>query len=308
MILTVTANPTIDRVYFIDDFKTGKVHRAKRISRSAGGKGLNVARVAAILGAKTGAMGFVGGYTGDFILSEIEKQGIGNFFTYIKGETRTCVNITDKAGISSEMLEEGPEILQEEKDRFIKTYTACVDDFDVICISGSLPKGLTGNFYRELICLAKKRKRKVIVDTVGNVLEELLTAEPYMVKPNQDELSVLMNREITTDDDIKEALWYLLKKGVEVPFFSMGKDGAATLINGCCYRFLSPDVEVVNAVGSGDSTVAGVAAGLDMGYTIEDAMKLGMAAGIANTQFEQTGIVTKELVENFYNLVQVKKI
>lgn len=308
MILTVTANPTIDRVYFIDDLETGKLHRAKRVSRSAGGKGINVARVATILGRKTGAMGFVGGYTGDFIRSEVEKLGIENMLTNIMGETRTSVNITNDKGASCEILEEGPEITEEEKNDFIKTYTNRISDYDVICVSGSLPKGLTGSFYRELVCIAKENRKKIIVDTGGVALLEILSSSPFMVKPNQDEVSDLMNLEITTDDDMKKALYYLNEKGVEVPFISMGKDGASALIDGCCYKFVVPSVKVVNTVGSGDSAIAGVATGIDMGMSLVNSIKLGMAAGIVNTQFEQTGVVTSEMVEKFYNLVEVKMI
>lgn len=308
MILTVTANPTIDRVYFIDDFEMGKLYRSKHVSRSAGGKGINVARVAGILGRETAAMGFVGGYTGDFIQSEIEKLGIKNLFTPISGETRTNVNISDQNGVSGEILEEGPEISAEEKERFIKAYSTCINDYDIICVSGSLPRGLTSNFYAELIQIARKRSKKIIMDTSGKALEDILSAKPYMVKPNQDEIAALMNKKIITDDDIKEALFYLSEKGIEVPFISLGKEGAAAFIEGRCYKFTTPDVKVVNAVGSGDSSVAGIAAGLDMGYDLENAIKLGMASGTANTQFEQTGIVTKELVEQYFSQIQVKII
>ena len=308
MILTVTANPAIDRVYFIEDFEIGKVHRANRISCSAGGKGLNVARVAHIIGRETAAMGFVGGYTGEFIKSETEKQGIINLFTDIAEETRTCVNISDANGLSGEILEAGPKVSEEERQRFISDYSAYIKDYDIICVSGSLPRGLTSDFYAELSRIAKEKGKKIIIDTSGRTLEEILCANPYMVKPNEDELSALMNKEITTDDDIKDALFYLKEKGVEVPLLSLGKDGAAAMIDGCCYKFLTQPVKVVNAVGSGDSTVAGIAAGLDMGYSLEDAIKLGMATGTANTQFEQTGMVTKELVDKFFSQIKVKEI
>ena len=308
MILTVTANPTIDRVYFVDDFEFGKVHRVENVSRSAGGKGINVARVAKIIGANTSAMGFVGGYTGEFIKSQVKKQGIKELFTSIEGETRTCVNISDNSGKSGEILESGPEISEEEKLRFIKEYTENIDEADVICLSGSLPKGLTSDFYKELILIAKKKQKKVIADTSGKVLKEILDSKPYMVKPNDDELCQLMGKEIKTDEDIKQALFYLYDKGIEVPFISLGKDGAAAMTENICYRFFAPEVKVVNTVGSGDSAVAGVATGLDMGYSIKDAIKLGMAAGVANTQFAQTGIVTKELVEEFYRQIIIKEI
>ena len=94
MVLTVTLNPTIDRVYFVDDFKTGRVHRSENFMRAVGGKGLDVSRVVKILGVDTAAMGFVGGYTGDFVKTETEKDGIKPLFTEIEGETRTCINIS----------------------------------------------------------------------------------------------------------------------------------------------------------------------------------------------------------------------
>ncbi len=308
MILTVTSNPAIDRVYFLEEFEMGKVYRTKRFSRTAGGKGLNVARVAHLIGCETAAMGFAGGFSGDFIQNEIKKQGIRNLFTDIAEETRTCLNISDVNGISGEILEPGPEISKEEKNRFLKDYSSYVDDYKIICVSGSLPRGLTSDFYVELIQIARERRKKIIIDTSGNTLEDILSAKPFMVKPNQDEVSVLMNKEITTDDHIKEALCYLFNKGVEIPFITLGKNGSAAMIDGCYYKFSTPSVKVVNAVGSGDSSVAGIAAGLDMGYSVVDAIKLGMAAGTANTQFEQTGMVTKELVDKYYSLIKVKEI
>ena len=121
MILTVTANPAIDIVYFVDEFKMGEVHRPFKMTCSAGGKGINVSRVASIMGESVTAMGFVGGNNGAFIQSEMEKLGIKNMFTEIKGETRKCVNISDASGKSGEILESGPEISKDEEERFLKT-------------------------------------------------------------------------------------------------------------------------------------------------------------------------------------------
>lgn len=307
MILTVTLNPAIDRVYFLDEFTMGNVYRTQRFTYTAGGKGLNVARVAHLVGCDTAAMGFAGGYSGEFIKSEIEKQGIRNLFTDIAGETRTCLNISDANGISGEILEPGPEITSEEKNRFIKEYYSIVEDYKIICVSGSLPQALNSDFYIELINIAREKGKKIIIDTSGNTLKDILSAKPFMVKPNKEEISALMNKEIDTDCHIKDALRYLSDKGVEVPLISLGKNGSAAMINKKYFRFIPPFVKAVNAVGSGDSSVAGIAAGLDMGYNITDAVKLGMAAGTANTQFEQTGMVTKELVDKFYSLIEVKE-
>ncbi len=303
MILTVTANPTIDRVYFVEKFDMGEVHRPVKFTRSAGGKGLNVARVAKIMGADTSAMGFVGGYTGEFIKKDVEKNGIKNLFTQIEGETRTCVNISDKNGKSGEILEAGPEVNDKEAQTFLKEFKNVLNDYNIICVSGSLPKGLDSSFYIELVKAAKENNKKIIVDTSGKTLEDILVSKPYMVKPNKDELSALVGFEIKSYEEIKKALDFLSKKGIEVPFISLGKDGAAALIGGKYYKFSTPNIKVVNTVGSGDSTIAGITFGLDSGKDIVESIKLGMAAGTANTQFEQTGMVTKELVEEFYKQI-----
>lgn len=105
---------------------------------------------------------------------------------------------------SVEILEPGPQIFQEEKSRFLKDYSRHIDNYEIIRVSGSLPRGLASNFYTELINIAKDKKKKVIMDTSGKTLEDILSAKPYMVKPNSDEISLLMNKEITTDEYIKD--------------------------------------------------------------------------------------------------------
>ena len=308
MILTVTPNPCIDRVYFVDEFEMGEVHRPHRFTCTAGGKGLNVSRVAHLMGHKTLAMGFVGGFNGEFIKSEITKQGIANSFTQIAGETRICVNISDKNGLSGEILESGPYVTQEEKKAFLMAFEKEIDAADIICAAGSLPKGLDSSFYIELVSIARKHGKKIITDASGKTLDDVIKAKPFMVKPNRYELSLLMKKEINSIEDVKEALDFLQKSGVELPLATLGKDGAMAYTDGIFYKFSSPEVEVINTVGSGDSSVSGIAVGLSRGMNIIDSIKLGMAAGTANTQSPETGFVTPELVEKYYKEIIVDKI
>lgn len=308
MILTVTPNPCIDRVYFVDEFEMGEVHRPHRFTCTAGGKGLNVSRVAHLMGHKTLAMGFVGGFNGEFIKSEITKQGVENKFTQIDGETRICINISDKNGLSGEILESGPFVTEEEKKAFLLTFESEIDSADIVCAAGSLPKGLDSSFYIELVRIAKAHGKRIITDASGKTLEDVIKAQPFMVKPNRYELSLLMEKEINSIEDVKEALTFLQKSGVELPLATLGKDGAMAYIDGRFYKFSSPEVEVINTVGSGDSSVSGIAVGLSRGMSIIDSIKLGMAAGTANTQSPDTGVVTKELVEKYYKEIIVDTI
>lgn len=301
-ILTVTANPAIDRVYFVDDFVMGEVRRPRKTVFTPGGKGLNVSRVASLLGADVTAMGFAGGYTGDFIKAEIRKTGISEKFTDIQGETRICVNITDKTGASGEILEKGPSVTADEEKMFLDSFRNNIKECDVITVSGSLPEGLTTDFYGKIAAISAQENKKMIFDTSGKALTEIVKAKPYMIKPNKDEFLQFTGQERF---EAKKALLILKELGVEVPFISLGKDGAAAMIDGRFCRFSVPVVKVINSVGSGDSTVAGIATGISRKMSLCDSIRLGMAAGISNTQFESTGVISKKQVEELYNSIEV---
>ncbi len=304
MILTVTLNPAIDRVYFVDNLDIGEVNRPADMTYTAGGKGLNVSRVATLIGEKVDATGFVAGYNGQFICDDIQKIGIGNKFVQIDGETRICINITDRSnGKSTEVLEKGPVVSEADCDKFIDFYTKNISNYDVISISGSMPKGVPTDFYAKLVEIAKQQGKKIVVDTSGDALVSVIKAKPYMVKPNKYELSKYLGREISTLDDVKAAAKELFESGISFPVISLGKDGCIAYIDNKCYHFISPDVKTVNTVGSGDSFIAGVVAGLVRGMNGIDIMKLANACGTANTQFSQTGMVSKELVDKFFKEV-----
>lgn len=306
MILTVTANPAVDKVYFVDDFVMGNVYRPKDTRVSAGGKGLNVSRVAAILGSPVTATGFLGGGSGEFIKKETEALGIISCFTPIAGETRTCINISNDSGVSGEILEAGPLITASEKDEFFLLFRKKIELCDVVCISGSLPKGLDSTFYGELIRICKHNNTPVIVDTSGQTLMDVIDYSPFMVKPNGDEAAQFYGKDIKDVENVKCALKQMKSKGIAIPLMTLGKNGAVAFIENEFYRFRTPDIVVKNAVGSGDSTVAGIAVGIWKGYSSVDAIRFGMACGVSNTQFEQTGMVTPEAVAEFYKQITVE--
>lgn len=308
MILTVTANPAVDKVYFVDEFIMGNVYRPKSMVASAGGKGLNVTRVASILGQPVIAMGFLGGGASSFIQKEVEKLGAIPCFTTVCGETRTCINISNSSGVSGEILEPGPNITPAENKSFLELFDKKVDLCDVVCVSGSLPNGLDSEFYNKLINKCVKKGKPIIVDTSGQTLIDVIDKSPFMIKPNSDEIVSLFGNTLDNKNDMKNVLYLLKKKGIAVPLITLGKDGAIAMVEDKYYHYNMPDVSVKNSVGSGDSTVAGIAVGICKGLSFLDAVKLGMACGIANTQFEQTGMVSEDLVKKFYNQILVEVI
>ena len=189
MILTVTANASIDRRYVMGALEPGKVNRVAKCTMTAGGKGLNVARAAAAAGETVMTTGFLDGHHGRYIQEALRKDGIGESFVWCEGETRSCINIWDEAGQqTTELLEPGLTVTQENMDELLRVFSGLVVQADAIAISGSLPQGADAGLYRSLIRTAGLAGKKVILDTGGKTLRDCISSGPYMVKPNLEEL------------------------------------------------------------------------------------------------------------------------
>ncbi len=309
MILSITMNPAVDKIYLLENYRINEVHRPIQVIDSPGGKGINVARVARTLGEKVATTGFVGGANGKFIEDEVEKLGMENRFVHIEGNTRICVNVTDTVGKTcTEVLEPGPFIEKEIAEIFIQEFEKMIQDVDVITMSGSLPQGMGADFYYRLIQIAKRENKKVILDTSKDALVQGITSKPYMIKPNTDEIKSFYSGRLETLEEKIEALRFLAQKEVALPVISLGGQGSIAAYEGEIYHVCFPSIEVVNTVGSGDSFVAGCAVGFMRGYDVVETLRLATACGSVNAMYSQTGFVTLEDVEAFKEKVEVKKI
>lgn len=309
MILAINMNPAIDKVYAVDDFQVGKVFRPRAMTATAGGKGLNVARVAHLLGEKVMVTGLVGGSTGRQIEESVKEQGMDSRFITIQGESRICINVTDEKNITStEILEPGPVVTLEEGERFLGRYQELLQECSVVTASGSLPKGMPKDLYATLIRMAGESGKKFILDTSGEYFLEGIKQKPYMIKPNADELTSVMKRKPKNMSDYVDALRKFRELGVQMPVISLGKQGCMAALEDGIYHFTTPEIKVVNTVGSGDSFVAGCAAGLHRGMQPVEIIRLGMACGTANTQFFKTGWVTVDKVNTFLSMIKYEKL
>jgi tagatose 6-phosphate kinase len=309
MILTVTLNPAVDKSYYVDKMTLGEVVRVKECKSTAGGKGINVAKVANLLGEKVIATGFTGGHTGDFINSFLTNAGIKTSFITIESDTRTCINIDDNTnGKQTELLEPGAFISQEKQDEFISHFKELLKECDIIAISGSVPAGIDENYYPKLIELAKKAGRKVILDTSGKLLKAGINACPHIIKPNRDEMIDYIGRDIKTKEEIIEAATEIRAKGLETVIVSLGKDGAIFVTADGVYQGITPDIKIVNTVACGDSLVAGFATGISRNLPIKEAIKLAMAVSTANALRKETGFFIKEDLDKLLTMVEAVKL
>lgn len=309
MILTVTMNPSIDVSYPLEVLHIDTVNRIEKVSKTAGGKGLNVSRVLSQLNAPLKATGVVGGKFGDYLTEQLDKDGIPHSFSKIEGETRSCIAILHE-GKQTEILESGPEVTTEEQEAFVAHFEELMADTDFITISGSLPKGINHDFYSLLIDKATEADVKVLLDTSGATLKASLenTHKPFLIKPNETEIADLLGKEIHSDDELVEALEDKKFDGIEWIVVTLGADGAIIKHQDNYYRVEIPTIEVVNPVGSGDSTIAGLAYALSEGKSAEDVIKSGMVTGMLNTLEEKTGFINVDNFETLFKQIKVEKI
>ncbi|EMW5544941.1 hexose kinase [Enterococcus faecium] len=311
MIVTVTMNPSIDISYPLVSWNVDTVNRTDQVSKTAGGKGLNVTRVIHDLKGDVLATGVLGGFHGAFIADELKRAGIKQKFTDIKEESRDSIAILHE-GNQTEILEAGPTVSYEEQQDFLENFKELIKKAKIVTISGSLAKGLPSNFYQTLVQLTEEQSIKVLVDTSGESLRQVLAGEqkPFLIKPNLEELSALLRYSFSIDrlEELQEGLNQPIFAGIEWIVVSLGKARAFAKHKDCFYRVTLPTIKAVNPVGSGDATVGGFAYGLSQEMDEIELLKFCMATGMSNAQEGQTGHVALANVQSHIEKITVQKI
>lgn len=310
MILAVTMNPSVDISYHLHEFKLDGVNRVENVRKTAGGKGLNVARVITQMEEDVLATGVLGGTLGDYIVQELNKCDIPSDFLKIEKESRNCIAILHE-GMQTEILESGPTLTKEEGADFLGKFNNLLSKVSFVTISGSLPKGLAANFYQQMLTMSQKKGVPVLLDTSGESLRKALLhkEKPLAIKPNTEELSQLLGMEVDGRiSNLKHALDHELFKGIEWIVVSMGEHGAFVRHGVDDYRVTIPKIDVVNPVGSGDATVAGLAVALNRNLPVEEVLKTAMTIGMLNTMEAGTGSINMTKFDQYYDLVIVERI
>lgn len=309
MITTVTLNASIDKAYRLEgDFQPGQVMRVKETRNTAGGKGLNVARVVQLCQEEVLATGFVGGFNGRYLEFLLKEDGIASRFTPIAGETRSCINVLDTAFGSTELLEAGCQVTEEEVAVFLEQYTQLLEETDVVTLSGSLPQGVPVSIYAQLVELAHQAGKQVILDSSGQSFQEGLKAKPTLVKPNQDEIQALFGVSIETVEDTIAYARQIAAQGAQYVVVSLGGDGALMVTEEAVYHARPPKITPVNTVGCGDSMVAALAVGLKRGHSPQECLTFAVAVGTANALTHSTGHFRQEDLDGIYPEVTVETL
>lgn len=278
MIYTITLNPSIDYIMRVNNLTIGKTNRSIEEYKFPGGKGVNVSRILHRLDIPSTALGFLGGFTGSFIQNALENEGIRCDFTKIKEDTR--INIKLKEQTESEINASGPQISEEEQALFLDKI-AQLSKQDFVVLSGSLPSSLSPDFYQEVIRQLHKQEVSFVLDTTGKQLLDNLVFQPFLIKPNKDELEELIDARLETLEEITSAATVLLERGAQNVLVSLGAEGAVLVHPTGTIHLPAPKGIVKNSVGAGDSMVAGFIGAYTQEADLKSALKLGIACGSA---------------------------
>ena len=203
-------------------------------------------------------------------------------------------------------------LFQRKKDRqFLNHLETLLDEVAVVTISGSLPKGLPDDYYVKVIKKCKDRNIKVILDTSGSVLKNVMDSKvkPFAIKPNIDELKGLFSdSDFTSEKAIREALQSEKFSGIECVMVSDGSKGSYVKWEENSYKVTIPKVDAVNPVGSGDATVAGLASALENKQSVEEGIKTAMTTGVLNALNEKTGSIDATDFDAIFDQITVEAL
>lgn len=304
MIYTVTFNPAIDYVMRIPELRTGLVNRSENEEIYFGGKGINVSIILNELGIKTKALGFSAGFTGTAIEQGVNAQGIETDFVRLdSGCSR--INVKIKSKQETELNGQGPEISAEAIDQLFDKLDK-IENGDTLVLAGSIPNTLPENIYEKILERLSGKEISVAVDATKALLVNVLKYKPFLIKPNNHELSEIFGAEIKTNEDIVKYAKQLQEKGAVNVLVSMAGNGSILVDeNGKVHVMGVPDGKAVNSVGAGDSMVAGFIAGYTEKKDYQYALELGTASGSA-TAFSE-GLAKKDDIYRLLSILQSDK-
>ena len=300
MIYTVTFNPSLDYIVSVDDFKLGLTNRTSSELLLPGGKGINVSTILTNLGIESTALGFIAGFTGTEIVRRAERIGIRSDFIRIE-EGISRINVKLKSIDGTEINGMGPDISSEKVTELMEKLEV-LGEGDVLVLAGSIPSTMPDDIYSRILEGLEGKGVTFIVDATGDLLLKVLKYHPFLIKPNNHEMGDIFHVELKTREEVVPYGKKLQEMGARNVLISMAGEGAVLVAeDGSVYDAPAPKGVLVNAVGSGDSMVAGFTAGWIEKKDYRHAFYMGVASGSASAFSEY--LATRDEIMDLYNKI-----
>jgi 6-phosphofructokinase 2 len=302
-IVTLTMNPALDITTDTDVVMPTDKMRCSALRYDPGGGGINVARVAHVLGASVSAVFPAGGPTGDLI-TELLGTEVSLHRVRIAGPTRESFTVNEvSTGRQYRFVLPGQQLTFAEQSECLNALRAAATSAEFVVASGSLPQGVHADFYQRVADICEERGARLILDASGSGLRHI-TDGVFLLKPSVRELRECVGRELVSESDQLAAAHELIDRGcAENIVVSLGSEGALLVTPHVSQRYPAVAVPSGSGVGAGDAMVAGITVGLSRGWPLEEAIRLGIATGAAVLLTLGTAPCTRGDVERLFESV-----
>lgn len=301
-IVTVTLNPALDLTGSLSSLKTGSVNLINAGSLHPAGKGINVAKVLSELGANVTVTGLLGENNQQEFVELFKSLSIDDRFIRVDGATRINVKIVENSDQVTDLNFPGIQVNEPELIAFEKTLFELAKDHELFVIAGSLPQGVSAVRCASWIGKLQGMGKKVFFDSSNQALVEGVKSNPYLIKPNDDELSALTAFELNNEEQLKKSAKNLLNQGCENIVISLGEKGVLWLDKSGWLSALPPKTTVVSTVGAGDTLVAGLCWGKLNEW--DKAQTIRFSTALASLAVSQIGVGINDLIH--LNSIQEK--
>ena len=278
-VVTVTLNAAVDQTLDVPGFTAGAVNRAVAETRTAGGKGINVAAFLSGGPVPVTATGFLGEDNTGVFEALFRRRHIQDRCLRVPGSSRVNVKVVDRQGGSvTDINLPGPMIRSESWHGLLAALDGLAASNGVFVLAGSVPAGVPETAYAEMVPRLRRHGAFVAIDASGPPLRHAMAAKPDMVKPNAHELSELLGRPLHGRDEVVRAAHELAASGIALVVVSLGAEGAVFVEQGRALLAVPPRVPVASTVGAGDAMVAGVLSARLAGGDLEACARRGTAS------------------------------
>jgi 1-phosphofructokinase len=308
VILTVTLNAAVDRTLVVPSLTLGHRHRAPEGIALAGGKGINVARALRVLNVPVLATGLVGGRNGDAIRDGLAQAAIPFDLVEVSSPSRTSSALVDPTtGTQTEINEHGPAISPEEAHEFSKRLWFLMEYATAVVFAGSLPGNVDENYLTSLVRKAREEGLYTVVDAPPTVLKAALKANPSLVSPNQHEAESAVGFDFIEEGDYLWGVRRLIELGAERACVTSPEGHSYLTTEDGVISARAPKVETLSTIGSGDSYLAGLLAGLlHRKLSPVEAVRLAAGCAAANAEALGAGVFEARRAEELSEAVRVE--
>ncbi len=307
MIVTLTINPTIDRVISVDRLAFEDRAYINSSSEKAGGRGINSSSVIHSFGGQTLAVLICGGDAGKRLQEHLQGDGLPFQVVPVENEIRTNLTITDKHGLTVNLNEAGPCLSKAEVARVERAVKETLDRASWLMVCGSLPPGVPQSFYGRLIAAARKKNVKTLLHADGEALRQGIEEVPTVATPNQQEAERLLGRTLLTRTHYLEAAERIRTMGPESVVLSLGSRGAVGAFREGLYEALPPRVDAVCPIGAGDALSAAYTWAMERKNNGVEALRWGVAAGTASARLPGMTFASLEQTQEIYKQVELRR-